>query len=57
MTDAKLNEIRAIVYNRALNHIDDYFEYRYESNNDKQFVMEVLANVTKELRLAMKEVE
>lgn len=54
MTDAKLNEIRAQIYSRALNYIDDYFEYRCESSQDKEFVLTVLNNMTEQLAAELK---
>ena len=55
MTESKINKIRARIYERALNHIDDYFEYRCESGQDKEFVITVLDSMTEQLRVAMKE--
>jgi hypothetical protein len=35
--------------NKALNKIEDYFEYRNRSKEDKYFVTNVLDNLTREL--------
>ena len=32
-------------YAQAINKVDDYFEYRYESETDKQYVRQVLNDV------------
>lgn len=36
-------------YQRAINKIDDYFEYRCESEKDKQYVYKVLAELTEDI--------
>ena len=38
------------LYQEAVNKIDDYFEYRYKSKEDKEFVMNVLDGITKKLK-------
>ena len=38
-----------IAYRKAINSIDDYFEYRCESQNDQTVVHRILAELTKEL--------
>jgi len=36
-------------YQTALNKIDDYFEYRFDSEKDKKYVMGVIDNLTEQL--------
>ena len=36
-------------YQHAINSIDDYFEYRHESDHDKEFVMKTLDRLTHDL--------
>ena len=38
------------LYQEAVNKIDDYFEYRYKSKEDKEFVMNILDGITKKLK-------
>ncbi len=40
---------RAKIYSDALNEMDDYFEYRYKSKEDRDFVIDTLDNVTDKL--------
>ena len=46
----KKDKLMLAEYQRAINRIDDYFEYRHESEKDKQHVVEVLDNLTDQLR-------
>ena len=52
MTTKEERELR--VYRRAINRIDDYFEYRNESDKDKAYVMSVIDELTNELATFMK---
>ena len=36
-------------YIKAINQIEDYFEYRYESDTDKRFVMQAIDEMTAEI--------
>lgn len=44
-----------MAYEKAINNIDDYFEYRNESAKDKKFVHKVLASLTMKLEKIYKE--
>ena len=40
------------IYARAINQIDDFFEYRYRKysgEQTKEFIMDILDNITKQL--------
>jgi len=39
-----------LILAEALGRIEDYFEYRYESKKDKDYVMKVLDDLTKKLQ-------
>ncbi len=47
----RINELEAQLkhYQKAVNEIDDYFEYRMESKRDQKQVHFVLANLTSNL--------
>lgn len=47
--DAERLQTRLSHYQRAINEIDDYFEYRMESKLDQKYVHYVLANLTSNL--------
>lgn len=38
-TNKTLDEIRLEVYEKTINEIQDYFEYRHDSDRDKAYVM------------------
>lgn len=38
------------IYREAINKIDDYFEYRNESERDKTFVMGVIDEITPKIQ-------
>ena len=40
------------VYQKAVNKLDDYFEYSHDSNKDKARVMAILSSLRNELRKA-----
>lgn len=40
---------RADLLQKCINKIDDYFEYRYESERDREYVHEALAQLTNAL--------
>ena len=50
-----INKIRIEAYERALNKIDDYFEYRHNSTIDKEFVIGVLDNMTRQIEIKMRQ--
>lgn len=43
-------ESRLKIYERAINSIDDHFEYMHESDSDKRFVMVVIDSLTDKLK-------
>ena len=43
-------EKRLAAYEQAINRIDDYFEYRHESELDKGYVRGVLESLTNKLK-------
>lgn len=45
-------EIRITVYEQAINHIDDHFEYAHDSESDKKFVMRTLDRLSSQLKSA-----
>jgi len=45
-------ETRLTIYEQAINRIDDHFEYRHESEKDKNFVRRTLAMLTSQLKSA-----
>jgi len=49
MEQSKINEVRIRRYEQAINKIDDYFEYRHDSDIDKEFVLNVLDNLSNNL--------
>lgn len=54
MNQNLINKIRIEAYEKAINTIDDYFEYRYESTQDKEFVINVLDNMTRQIEIKMR---
>ena len=62
MTDSeqkyvKQLEIRITMYEKTINSIDDYFEYRHDSDKDKKFVMGVLDRMARNLKGAFHKCE
>lgn len=51
MTADEKKDARLKIYSDALNRIDDYFEYRNKSAEDKEYVRKVLSSVTSKLEL------
>ena len=47
-------ETRLRVYEHAINEVDDYFEYRNESEQDKEYVRGILSRLTNRLKSAFK---
>lgn len=44
------DKARLEVYQKAINSIDDFFEYRNESQSDRIYVRNILDNLTKQLQ-------
>ena len=49
LKDIELLRARLSHYQKAINDIDDYFEYRMKSKEDQKYVHFVLANLTSNL--------
>ena len=51
--ELKKEEKRFDIYIKAINRIDDFFEYRYASHTPEQtknYIMEIIDNITEQLR-------
>lgn len=48
-----INKIRVDAYEKAINKIDDYFEYANDSEKDKQMVRDILEDLSSELEYKM----
>ncbi len=49
MVDSSIKQLNA--YKKAINRIDDFFEYRNSSKSDREQVHAILDNLTKELQI------
>ncbi len=49
MVDSSTKQLNA--YKKAINRIDDFFEYRNSSKSDREQVHAILDNLTKELQI------
>lgn len=43
-------ELRIKAYEQAINRIDDYFEYRHDSETDKTYVMDIIDGLAYRLK-------
>jgi len=50
MTTEEVLRRRVIIYMKAINRIDDFFEYRNESKKDREVVHKILDALTVELK-------
>ncbi len=48
------NEMMLTAYRKAINEIDDYFEYARESAKDQKKVYQILGNLTDSLKTILK---
>lgn len=46
MSDRSILETRIKHYEKVINKIDDYFEYRFESEKDRAFVIDTIDQMT-----------